>query len=915
MATPTTCGQVSFASVSGTNEIDSLLAGTKWGGRTGFAVEVTYSFPGYGASWSTDWSNGYGPSSGGGEPWSRAYAPLTASQQSAAQSALQKWASVAAITFALSPDNSSTVGDIRFAWTGSTSEQAHAYLPDPGAPNSGDIWLNANASGWGGFALGTYGYATLLHEIGHAIGLKHPFEQMQGNPATLSEQDDVLRNTIMSYSAYVGAPSGVSWSFEPTTPMPLDIQAAQYLYGPNNSYHSGDDTYVYNAGRSYFETIWDSGGNDTIQYIAASDHAEIDLRPGAFSDLGNMLTSTDHARATPYDVAIYDGVVIENAIGGNGPDLIYGNDAANRLDGAGGNDTVDGGQGNDTLYAGGGGLDRLNGGAGIDTVDFSHSASGIFVWLGYTLDPNEAWSNGAPIGDLTSIENIVDSPNPDFMRGDAGANTFSYSGGLDYIDGQGGSDTADFSRLTFGVSVTLSGAEARNATSQAKLADIVNVENLIGTQSADQLTGDASANVLTGGDGNDTLYSSGGLDTLNGGVGTDAVDFSHSASGIFVWLGYTSDPNEAWSQGAPIGDLSSIENIADSPQSDFLRGDAGANRFTYSGGLDYIDGQGGSDTVDFSRLDFGIHATLAASEARNGTSNVKLADLVNVENLVGSQSLDQLTGDASANVLAGGDGNDTLYASGGLDTLNGGAGIDTVDFSHSASGIFVWLGYTGDPNEAWSQGVPIGDLASIENIVDSPQSDFLRGDAGANKFTYSGGLDYIDGQGGSDTADFSRLDFGIHATLAGAEARNGTSNVKLADLLNLENLVGSQSLDQLTGDASVNILAGGAGNDTLAGGSGADRFDYNPNDGVDTITDFARGAGGDVVDIADVLVGYSAGVSNAASFVHLLEAGGNTTIQVNSDGAGNDFAAIIVLQGAVGLVLNDLLSQGNLYLG
>src|SRR4026207_2278860 len=99
MATPTTSGQVSFASLSGNSEIDSLVYGTKWGGGSGSAAVVTYSFPGYGASWSTDWLDGYGPSSSGREPWRSAYAPLTASQQTAAQSALQKWANVAAITF------------------------------------------------------------------------------------------------------------------------------------------------------------------------------------------------------------------------------------------------------------------------------------------------------------------------------------------------------------------------------------------------------------------------------------------------------------------------------------------------------------------------------------------------------------------------------------------------------------------------------------------------------------------------------------------------------------------------------------------------------------------------------------------------------------------------------------------------
>jgi Ca2+-binding RTX toxin-like protein len=119
----------------------------------------------------------------------------------------------------------------------------------------------------------------------------------------------------------------------------------------------------------------------------------------------------------------------------------------------------------------------------------------------------------------------------------------------------------------------------------------------------------------------------------------------------------------------------------------------------------------------------------------------------------------------------------------------------------------------------------------------------------------------------------------------------------------------------MRGDGSANVLSGAAGNDTLAGGSGSDRFDYNSGDGVDTITDFARGSGGDVIDISDVLVGYSAGVSNAANFVHLVESGGSTTIEVNRDGVGNDFGAVVVLQNATGLLLNDLLSQGNLQLG
>ena len=68
------------------------------------------------------------------------------------------------------------------------------------------------------------------------------------------------------------------------------------------------------------------------------------------------------------------------------------------LVGGAGNDSLDGGQGNDTLYVGGGGLDTLNGGAGTDVADFSHAPAGIFVWLGYTGDPNVAQSQARNSG-------------------------------------------------------------------------------------------------------------------------------------------------------------------------------------------------------------------------------------------------------------------------------------------------------------------------------------------------------------------------------------------------------------------------------------------------------------------------------------------------------------------------------------
>lgn len=66
-------------------------------------------------------------------------------------------------------------------------------------------------------AQGTWGYTALLHEIGHALGLKHPFE----GDVTLADSLDTMDNTVMSYA--VGS-EGL-----PTTFQHLDGRALDYL--------------------------------------------------------------------------------------------------------------------------------------------------------------------------------------------------------------------------------------------------------------------------------------------------------------------------------------------------------------------------------------------------------------------------------------------------------------------------------------------------------------------------------------------------------------------------------------------------------------------------------------------------------------------------------------------------------------
>ncbi|MDV6348650.1 M10 family metallopeptidase [Nitrosomonas sp. Is35] len=385
MTTPSTSSAVIATTLTGNNLIDSLIEGHLWASKS-----ITYSFSGYDSYFSQDPITGYGPSTDTrSEPWSPSFAPLSSFDRFYFTEALQQWANVANIQFQLIPESFSSVGDIRVAYSSIASGQAHAYLPVNGAAKAGDIWVNADStSATDIWTPGTYSFSTMIHEIGHALGLKHPFS---GSP-TLPGSWDTLSQTIMSYSA-IAWNQNSELSFEPTTPMPLDILAIQYLYGKNNSYHSGDDNYFYNDYQTYHETIWDSGGtNDWLRYDGYQS-STIDLREGMGSSIGKPVyaeTAVTQERIPNVWIA-YD-TVIENAQGGNGSDFLIANDADNFLRG---------GAGDDVLLAGVG-RDNLNGGKGHDIFGFD--AKGDFYLYDFNLKEDKFFFDPAlGYGDIKDL--------------------------------------------------------------------------------------------------------------------------------------------------------------------------------------------------------------------------------------------------------------------------------------------------------------------------------------------------------------------------------------------------------------------------------------------------------------------------------------------------------------------------------
>ena len=104
------------------------------------------------------------------------------------------------------------------------------------------------------------GYETLLHELGHAMGLKHPFE----TSPTLPVAQDTTANTVMSYTRSGGPYASFN---------PYDVAALMWIYGGDGlgGALGSSSAGVYLVGSATANTLSGTGGNDKLEGLAGND--------------------------------------------------------------------------------------------------------------------------------------------------------------------------------------------------------------------------------------------------------------------------------------------------------------------------------------------------------------------------------------------------------------------------------------------------------------------------------------------------------------------------------------------------------------------------------------------------------------------------------------------------------------------
>ena len=360
-----------------------MLIGTsaKWTG-----TNLTYSFP---TTMPTDYI--------GKADYSSNWSALNIAEQSAVRSVFSKLAEIVPLHLT---EVSGSNGDLRFSVVDQAGSSGFAVTPAENRPffgaEEGDVFLatsNRSDSSISGYQPKDNGFLTVLHEVGHAVGLKHPFESPVVPQGTDNQDYSVMsyteaRNLTAKFTKNGNSANVVyDWLAMDVGYAVSDVSALQVLYGANMQTRTGDSSYSVSSRDNEYLCIWDAGGNDTINAASATGVCRVNLNSGTFSTIdlwpleqqkaatlaqlgqgfSNFINSAygnqaSHLYTGENNLSIAHGAVIENVTTGSANDTVIDSKYNNQ---------ISTGAGDDVIELGSGGFDTVDGGSGFDTVSFA----------------------------------------------------------------------------------------------------------------------------------------------------------------------------------------------------------------------------------------------------------------------------------------------------------------------------------------------------------------------------------------------------------------------------------------------------------------------------------------------------------------------------------------------------------------
>lgn len=694
--------------------------------------------------------------------------------------------------------------------------------------------------------------------------------------------------------------------------------------------YTGDSIYVDDDFNINISTYDGLAGNDTLSMTTLGDAIFLD-GPGGTQMVRNVEVFSAGRGGDLVILSSNVGFALGNlsVSGGESNDVLWSNVGSDSVSGNNGNDHIVGGAGSDSL-SGGAGADFLNGGTDPDWVrgDGDNDVLQFFAdssWVGGFAVMDYGGVARDSMSTIWSIPGYVDASH-DVYDGGTGYDILQMSdsnealflddvvspiygvfdpnflarvNNIEQVNAGGGNDIVDFTstRFTYGDIVINGGAG--NDWVRGAMGD----DTLHGEDGNDSLYGMMGHDSITGGEGNDVLYGGEGNDRLDGGDGNDVL-YGGDGEAISVADKDFADPIVF----PGLRERVNISNLK--PPGDPSLGVAAGNLhidFDATATITFKQGYAGYNN---SLGVYSIAADGTIESAKMLFKNVKTAGYNKAVTI--DLPTDSDGTDLGFFIIANGDNTNAGYKN--LNLLGTDGAIKFYyDYNKGTERLAKITDDGAKITAVYDDGLREVVLKGpVYHTTERGESALLNPD---HKVHVVSGL----ANPGSD--DVLRIGFEDLPALGDADYEDVwfdlNINPGVTDLSEAGNdvLIGGAGNDTLYGLAGDDLLVVGVGRDEIYGGTGSDTILYEAFDlTADILHDFTKGVGGDKLNISNILEGFDTG-DVVANFVRLVSSGGNTNLQVNTDGdVGGAFSTIAVFQGGISGTAQDLVNSGNLVL-